>query len=454
MAHALRSSLALLLLVGVALLPSPAAGQDVPVPDEPLAGLEPGMDEDVDRIAAVVGDSIILYSQILQRLAQLESQGAQLPTTEAELREVELQILESELIPQQLILQAAAEDTVFVVEPEEVSFYVEDTWQRQVEQFGGEQGLEEALAQTGMSLQGYRTQLRRNIEQQLTLDRFLEYRQDQSRPVVVEQAEVEAFFERERAQLQQRPATIRFRWAFVEPRPSDDEMAAAVERAQELLDRIREGEDFANLARQFSDDPGSRQEGGDLGWIRRGASDLDLDFEDAAFALREGQVAGPVETQFGAHIIQVERVRGGERRVRHILVAAPSDEDAARERALEIRDQVAEGTASIRDFPSQTAQAIGEEREAALDEVREGFPSAYATALEDAQPGDVLGPLPLPLDQDRNVFGVVEVLERRDAGEFSLEDVEGEIRRQIRIQRFQERLLEQLRNRTHVEIRL
>lgn len=455
MPDALRFCIALLLLLlGGGLLAPSLQAQDIPVPDEPLAGLEPGTDEPVDRIAAVVGDSIILHSQILQRLAQLQSQGVQLPASPEELREVERQILEAELIPQQLVLQAAAEDTLFAVEEEEVAFYFQDSWMQQLEEFGGEAGLEEALAETGMSLAGYRAELRDNIERQLTLDRYLEYRRDQARPVVVDQAEVEAFFERERAQLQNRPATIRFRQAFVEPRPTEEAMAEAVAEAERIMERVQSGEDFANLARQFSDDPGSRQEGGDLGWVRRGASDLDLEFEDAAFSLREGQVAGPVETQFGAHIIKVERIRSGERRVRHILVAAPGDREAARERALRFRDQVADGSASIRDFPTQTSEAIGDELELPMDQIQESLPSSYANALREAQPGDVLGPLELTLDDERSVFAIVEVMERRDAGEFTLEDAEDWIRQQIRNQRFQERLLRQLEDRTHIEIRL
>ncbi len=85
--------------------------------------------------------------------------------------------------------------------------------------------------------------------------------------------------------------------------PRDD--AQALARIIEIQQRVGAGEDFAELARQFSDDTGSRDNGGDLGWFARGAG-LVQEFEDAAFALQPGEVSQPVKTQFGYHLIKVE----------------------------------------------------------------------------------------------------------------------------------------------------
>ena len=83
--------------------------------------------------------------------------------------------------------------------------------------------------------------------------------------------------------------------------------AAAKQRAAGLLARVQAGEDFAKLARENSDDPGSKGEGGELGWAGREA--YVGPFADALFALQPGQVSALVETQFGYHIIQLEEVR-------------------------------------------------------------------------------------------------------------------------------------------------
>jgi len=73
--------------------------------------------------------------------------------------------------------------------------------------------------------------------------------------------------------------------------------------AQELRKRILAGEDFATLAKQYSDDTGSGSNGGDLGWFVKGA--MVAAFEDVAFALPVGQVSEPVKTDFGYHLIEV-----------------------------------------------------------------------------------------------------------------------------------------------------
>src|SRR5690606_1136236 len=72
-------------------------------------------------------------------------------------------------------------------------------------------------------------------------------------------------------------------------------------RAEDLLVRIEAGEDFAELARELSADPGTRSSGGDLGWISRGM--LVGPFEEALFSMEAGEVRGPVITNFGVHII-------------------------------------------------------------------------------------------------------------------------------------------------------
>ena len=108
----------------------------------------------------------------------------------------------------------------------------------------------------------------------------------------------------------------------------DPEKARA--KAEEISRRARAGEDFAKLADEFTEDPSGKGRGGDLGWFGRG--EMVKPFEDAAFALKPGEVSGVVETQFGYHILKLDERRakpGGdvgaeEARARHILIRTPT----------------------------------------------------------------------------------------------------------------------------------
>ncbi len=447
-------SLATTLLV-LLILPLQGTGQ---IPD-PAGEAGPAEGELVDRVAAVVGDSIILYSQVQEELArvqaQLQAEGRSLPEDPEEIQALEREIV-GDLVNQMLVLQAADQDTLVSVSDARVEDTFRQAWNDQLQRFGSESDLRAAVEARGETLAQYRAGLREEIRKSLLQQSYLQSQRAGAEGVVVEEDEVREYYERERDRFGERPATLTIRHVFFDPQPSDSAKTAARERAEELLDMLRQGEEFETLARRYSDDTESAQEGGDLGWYRRGDG-LVEDFEDAAFALREGQTSGVVETPFGAHIIRTDRVRGPERRIRHILVAAETtsdDEERARTRAEEAAEQIRQG-ASFAEF-SEDATRFGIPDSLTVQESQlDQFPEAYATALRGSSQGEVVGPVRFPLgEQDLHVYAVARVDERREAGEFSYEDVRGQIRTNLRDQRFTERLVERLRTRTYVDIRL
>jgi peptidyl-prolyl cis-trans isomerase SurA len=110
------------------------------------------------------------------------------------------------------------------------------------------------------------------------------------------------------------------------------------------LDSIKNGADFAELAKNISDDPGSKGAGGDLGFVKRGV--FYPEFESAAFRLRKDEISKVIESPVGFHIIQMLERRGESIHTRHILIKPKSDSDAdivAIERLTEIRDSIISG---------------------------------------------------------------------------------------------------------------
>ncbi|HSG80769.1 MAG TPA: peptidylprolyl isomerase, partial [Gemmatimonadota bacterium] len=256
----------------------------------------------------------------------------------------------------------------------------------------------------------------------------------------------------QKASLGPKPATITLKQVIVTTRPSEDALLLAREEAQQALARARSGEDFARLAREYSDDTGTREGGGDLGWQQKG--DLVTEFEDALWALSPGQISDIVETEYGYHIIKLERVRGNDRQSRHILIR-PEVTDADRQRTQALADSVAASLRAGADIDS-LIQRYGDPRErSTLTEFpQDQLPEYYRVAMQGAQPGDVVGPIELATPGRPPKASVVKLLEYTPAGEWSLDEYREVIRQQLQQQKMIERIVDQLREQTYVELRL
>ena len=144
--------------------------------------------------------------------------------------------------------------------------------------------------------------------------------------VDVSRKEVDDFFETYQDSLGLIPEKFEIAHIFINPKANDRVTKKAKDFAQSLLDSIRAGADFAKLAKQYSNDPGSAKLGGDLGFVKRGV--FFPEFESAAFALAEGQISEVIKSPVGFHIIQLLERRGESINTRHILIKIKNDDDA------------------------------------------------------------------------------------------------------------------------------
>jgi peptidyl-prolyl cis-trans isomerase SurA len=236
--------------------------------------------------------------------------------------------------------------------------------------------------------------------------------------------------------------------------PKADSVARARARqlADSLLGELRKGADFAALARKYSQDSATREAGGELGWFRRGM--MVKPFEAVAFRLRPGELSDPVESSFGFHIIQVERIQPAEILARHILITPTiSVEQIRRARALadSIHDALQHG-ASFDDL----ARRYADEDEPKL---------AEGVALTDLPPeyqrlyaaDTTLGLKPVVTIGEgtpRPKFAVIEVTKRQPAGDLAFDDVKDRIRTSLAQELAVQHYVDQLRHSTYVDIRL
>jgi peptidyl-prolyl cis-trans isomerase C len=149
-----------------------------------------------------------------------------------------------------------------------------------------------------------------DIKEQLQFfsDNFLanEYlKREIAQKVSVSDDDLKAYYDTHKDEFKT-PEMIKARHILVkvESSASEEDKKKAKEKVEMYLKRIKDGEDFAKLASEVSDDPGSKTKGGDLGFFPKGR--MVKPFEDAAFSLKPGEISGIVETQFGFHIIKVE----------------------------------------------------------------------------------------------------------------------------------------------------
>jgi peptidyl-prolyl cis-trans isomerase D len=213
--------------------------------------------------------------------------------------------------------------------------------------------------------------------------------------------------------------------------------AAAKQRAEALLARVKAGEDFAKLARENSDDPGSKEQGGELGWAGRDA--FVAPFADALFALEPGHVSDIVTTQFGYHIIELEEVRPATQRP-FDDVRAELEGDYRREQAqskfYELSQQLAdESFAALTELES-VGQKLGLPVNTVQGFTREGAApfAGEKSVIEAAFSPDVVeqrqNSQPVSIGDDRVV--VLRVTDHKEPVQRPLEDVKTDIETSLR----------------------
>jgi peptidyl-prolyl cis-trans isomerase SurA len=288
--------------------------------------------ESADKIVAVVDDEIIMKSELDYQVNILAIQTNSNPD-DPKLRK---RIL-NDMITQKLLYAQAELDSVVVTDEE-----VEQQLDLQLNYFISQYGSRERVEQTyGMSIERIKREFRDDTRKQMMGERL---KQQKFGNVNVTRREVEEFYENYKDSLGLIPEKFELSHIFINPIASDKVKKEAYNLAKTLLDSIKNGADFAELAKEYSDDPGSASKGGDLGTVKRGV--FFPEFEAAAFALAPGELSDVVESPVGFHIIQLLERKGESIHTRHILIKIKADDDAdlrAIELLSDLRDSIVSG---------------------------------------------------------------------------------------------------------------
>jgi len=286
----------------------------------------------VDGVAAVVGENIILKSDVSQVVGMTALQRGLDVAKDVDLL---LQLQEgvlSSLIDQKVILEMAKLDSIEIADKD-----VENALDQQVDGFIMRAGSEEvAETMLGQSLSDFRREFWYDMRDRLITE---QYQQKLIMSVNINRSGVINFYDEYKDSLPEFPTKMKIRHLLIRIKAGEESKKEALEKINLLRKKILSGESFSSVAADFSDDPGSRAAGGSLGYIKR--NQMVKEFETKAYTQDLNTLSEPIETTFGYHILETTEKSGEKIKVRHILISpkiTEKDESVAYKFALGLRD--------------------------------------------------------------------------------------------------------------------
>ena len=415
-----------------------------------------------DRIIAVINDRIILKSdvdsEVRQYMQQARASNQEVTFTE----DLWFSALQS-MIDSNVMLEQAEIDSV-IVSDEMVNRAMDNRINQMIQQAGSEEALERAL---GNSIVQIRAEFRDEFREQMTTQQL---QQQKMSSVEITRPEVKDFFSQiPENQLPTIPEQVELSQIVITPPELEDARDEALRKAESIRDSIVvHGKNFEEMARKYSDGP-SASRGGLLPLMPLG--DLVANYSAAASALDPGEISQVVRTDFGYHVIRLNKRQGDNIETNHILIQvdeAGVDEDFAINMLEALKDSVNSHGASFRDLAreyseDETTSSMGGrimnmqtgERKMALSELE---PSLYRIALLLDESGEISDPRPFTLPQNqKRAYRIVRLDAHYPEHIANLDDDYNRIR-EIALQRKQMRVmntwLEELRDKIYVDIRI
>jgi peptidyl-prolyl cis-trans isomerase SurA len=412
-----------------------------------LSGL-PSAQQVLDRVVAVVGNQIILESELKMQMELYVNQMGMELKSEDQKNQFEKEVLE-QMINNELLLIAAQKDTLIEVTSREVEEAVKEQLKKVKSEFS-EEAFEAQLKAEDLTESELKKRYREQIKNQMMIDRLVASKLSK---VSVATREVKDFYQTYKDSIPDQPEAVKLSHILLEIKPSQETKDSLRRKAEMVLKLAKKGNDFAQLASLYSDDP-TGKEGGDLGFFRKG--DMIPKFEEVAFALKPGEISKVVETEFGYHIIKVEEKKDDLLHARHILILVrPSQKDSLRTRepADSLYHQLLEGS----DFGELAKKFSTDEESKKLGGELGWYPVDQMTPEFREGVKDLnIGEISLPLESQFGIH-ILKVLDRREQRKLTLEDDWDAIKDMVSRKKTNElvaKWVEKMRQDTYVEIRL
>ncbi|MEP7093192.1 MAG: peptidylprolyl isomerase [Flavobacterium sp.] len=292
----------------------------------------------VDGIIATVGDYIILDSDIDKGYLEISSQGGSV-------KDITRCMMLGKLLEDKLYAHQAIQDSI-IVSDAEVKNMMDERLNYMLQQVGD---INKVVAYYKKnSVEEFKTYFADILKEQKLSS---EMRDKIVKDVEITPEEVRNFFKKiPKEELPTFGAEMEVAQIVVEPKVSKEDKQKVIDRLNGIKKDVMEGSSFATKAVLYSQDPGSSPNGGYYKMTRK--TPFVKEFKDVAFSLAEGEISEPFETTYGYHIIMVDKIKGQEVELRHILISPTVSEDAlkeAKERITNIRNKIVSKEISFAD---------------------------------------------------------------------------------------------------------
>jgi len=254
--------------------------------------------------------------------------------------------------------------------------------------------------------------------------------QFQNKDLTVSEDQIKAYYQQHQQEFRVEP-TADLNYVEFDKVASDEDVQEVKQRIMDIKQELDQGEDFADLAMDYSEDPSTAENGGDLGWFGKGA--MVPEFEQAAFSMKPGEVSDPIRTQFGWHLIQLEEKRGSgdkeEVKARHILLQIKPSENTItllKEQADNFLEQESQSSFSeaAKDMNLEVQETGWFTQGGTIRNLgNNGQVKDFAFGNDQGKVSDVI--------ETARAFYVFQVKDRRPAGTSPLTEVEPTVRQKL-----------------------
>ena len=294
----------------------------------------------LDRVASVVENKIVLMSDVVLAANAVAAQQKINPNTDPLIYQEILESSRESMVEQLLIIEMAEQDSVEILEKD-----IDKALNQQIDNIIAQTGSKElAEAALGKKISDFKRSYRDDMKGKLLAEK---YTSSLTTSISVSRGDVIDFFSVYKDSIPSFPTLYKTHHILIEIKPSEESEKESFEKAMKVKNEILSGLSFEEAAKKYSTDPGSKDQGGNLGYVPRGT--FVKEFDRVVFTVEKNILTEPIKTQYGYHLIEVLERTGEKVLSRHILIRTETT-DLDKKKTYDIINNIKNDINNFEDF--------------------------------------------------------------------------------------------------------